>query len=70
MLQWKGKQAVFPPPLQLVQSAVVLPEETPELNGSRLIEGENLAVMSALLTEFEGKIDLIYVDPPFLSGKS
>lgn len=70
VLQWKGKQAVYPPPLQLVQSALVLPEEPPELNGSRLIEGENLAVMSTLLADFEGKIDLIYVDPPFLSGKS
>ena len=26
--------------------------------------------MNALLPEFEGKIDLIYADPPFLSGKS
>jgi len=70
LLQWKGKQAVIPAPLHLVQSALVLPEETTELAGPRLIEGENSAVMSALLADYEGKIDLIYADPPFLSGKS
>ncbi|MFQ5922656.1 MAG: DNA-methyltransferase [Anaerolineales bacterium] len=69
LLQWKGKQAVIPPPLQLVQSAAVLLQETPEDN-QRLIQGENLGVMSALLADYEGKIDLIYADPPFLSGKS
>lgn len=70
ILQWKGKRAVIPPPLQLVQRAVILPQEASALNGPRLIEGENLAVMNALLPEYEGKIDLIYADPPFLSGKS
>ena len=70
VLQWKGKQALVPAPLQLVQSAAVLLQETPELESQRLIQGENLGVMSALLADYEGKIDLIYADPPFLSGKS
>ena len=69
-LEWPGKQAITPPPLELVQTAVVLPDPLSEVANQRLIQGENLGVMSALLAEFEGEIDLIYADPPFLSGKS
>ena len=69
-LEWPGKQAITPPPLELVQTAVVLPDPSSEVANQRLIQGENLGVMSALLAEFEGEIDLIYADPPFLSGKS
>ena len=34
----------------------------------RLIWGDNKYVLSSLLEEFEGKIDLIYIDPPFFTG--
>ena len=67
-LEWTGKEAIAPPPLELVQTAVVLPDSFPV--NQRLIQGENLGVMSALLADYGGKIDLIYADPPFLSGKS
>jgi site-specific DNA-methyltransferase (adenine-specific) len=36
---------------------------------SRLIWGENLSVMEALLPEYEGKINLIYTDPPFFTNR-
>jgi DNA modification methylase len=42
------------------------PDATPE---NQLILGDNLAVMSALLPEYEGKVDLIYADPPFYTNK-
>jgi DNA modification methylase len=35
---------------------------------NRLIWGDNKYVMSSLLEEFAGKIDLIYIDPPFATG--
>ena len=35
----------------------------------RLILGDNLPVMQALLPEYENQIQLIYADPPFLTGK-
>jgi adenine-specific DNA-methyltransferase len=35
---------------------------------NKLIWGENLLVMGSLLKEFAGKIDLIYIDPPFATG--
>ena len=35
---------------------------------NKLIWGDNLLVMGALLEKFAGKIDLIYIDPPFATG--
>ena len=35
---------------------------------NKLIWGDNLLVMGSLLDKFSGKIDLIYIDPPFATG--
>jgi adenine-specific DNA-methyltransferase len=35
---------------------------------NRLIWGDNKLIMASLLKEFKGKIDLIYIDPPFDVG--
>ena len=35
---------------------------------NRLVWGDNKLVMASLLKEFKGKIDLIYIDPPFDVG--
>src|SRR5207253_4755613 len=35
---------------------------------NKLIWGDNLLVMGSLLQKFAGKIDLIYIDPPFAIG--
>lgn len=35
---------------------------------NKLIWGDNLLVEASLLTDFAGKIDLIYIDPPFATG--
>lgn len=35
---------------------------------NKLIWGDNLLVTSSLLQKFSGKIDLIYIDPPFATG--
>jgi DNA modification methylase len=43
------------------------PEDEPQ--GS-IFQGENLAVMHALLPEWRGRLDLIYADPPFLTGNA
>ena len=32
---------------------------------NKLIQGENLSILNALLDDHQGKIDLIYIDPPF-----
>jgi DNA modification methylase len=35
---------------------------------NKLLWGDNLLVMNTLLNEFAGKVDLIYLDPPFATG--
>jgi len=35
---------------------------------NKLIWGENKYIMSSLMDKFAGKIDLIYIDPPFATG--
>jgi adenine-specific DNA-methyltransferase len=35
---------------------------------NKLIWGDNLLVMGSLLDKFAGKVDLIYIDPPFATG--
>ena len=35
---------------------------------SKLILGDNLGAMRALLGEYRGKVDLIYIDPPFATN--
>lgn len=35
---------------------------------NKLIWGDNKYIMSSLLEDFAGKIDLIYIDPPFATG--
>ncbi len=35
---------------------------------NKLIWGDNLLVMGSLLEKFSGKIDFIYIDPPFATG--
>lgn len=45
-------------------------EGTGKEEGSHLFLGDNLPVMEALLPQYEGRINLIYADPPFFSGKN
>lgn len=35
---------------------------------NKLVWGDNILVMGSLLEKFAGKIDLIYIDPPFATG--
>lgn len=36
---------------------------------NRIIHGDNLEALKSLLPEFEGKIDCIYIDPPYNTGE-
>lgn len=71
-LSWPSKKPFEPVPAELVETGMVYPcgRGWPEGKAdSSLILGDNLKVMAALLGEYEGKIDLIYADPPFFSNK-
>ncbi len=78
MLHWVGKRpidTVNAYPAQLIETYnVENPEREPTYNkfleGPNLIfHGDNKEILSTLLVQgFRGKIDLIYIDPPFASG--
>jgi len=64
MLQWAGKK-----PLDKIE---YYPAQEKEVYGdknskefNKLFWGDNLQVLAHLLKEYRGKIDLIYIDPPF-----
>lgn len=64
-LRWTGKR----PYKQTQYYPAQLKERygNPDANGwiNKIFWGDNLQVMSHLLKEYRGKIDLIYIDPPF-----
>ncbi len=78
MLHWVGKrplETVSNYPAQLVETYNVEDPETEPLYGrflegpNLLFHGDNKEILSTLLVNgFRGKIDLIYIDPPFASG--
>lgn len=37
-------------------------------SGNKIIHGDNLEALKSLLPEYEGKIDIIYIDPPYNTG--
>lgn len=64
MLNWRGKRPFT--------STQFYPAQLKEIHGkevegwrNKIFWGDNLQVMSHLLREFRGKVDLIYIDPPF-----
>jgi DNA modification methylase len=71
-LTWDRKDQPAIEPADLRTWSEVYPPDTgleAEFQG-RLILGDNLPVMQALLPKYENKINLIYADPPFLTGKA
>lgn len=71
-LTWPSKTLPSPVPGVLELDSITYPFGAgyPNAEGhDRLIWGDNLAVMSALLPEWEGKLNLIYADPPFFSNR-
>ena len=78
MLHWVGKRpidTVNAYPAQLVETYNVKnPEKEPTYDRFKdgpnlLFHGDNKEILSTLLVQgFRGKIDLIYIDPPFASG--
>jgi site-specific DNA-methyltransferase (adenine-specific) len=69
---WSTKSLSFPAAAPLITDSIVYPngQGYPEAApANRLILGDNLAVMAALLPEYEERIDLIYADPPFFTNR-
>jgi site-specific DNA-methyltransferase (adenine-specific) len=71
-LHWNGKHRRDPQPASLTFDSLIYPGgiDYPQADPSnRLYLGDNFALMSSLLEEYEGKIDLIYADPPFFTNR-
>ena len=71
-LQWSSKSDQYSQEGNLLTESIIYPDhgaEPVERAANKLILGDNLRVMNALLPDYEGKIDLIYADPPFFTNK-
>ena len=71
-LTWPGKELTPLPPANLILDSIIYPQghgypKTQPKN--RLILGDNLSVMAALLPKYEGRVNLIYADPPFFTNR-
>jgi DNA modification methylase len=71
-LTWLGKKRAQTAPASLINDSIVYPDgcgyPSAQPTG-RLILGDNLAVMTALLPEYKGRINLFYADPPFFTNR-
>jgi len=71
-LIWPGKRLAETSPASLLTDSIIYPDGRgypSARHESRLIFGDNLSVMSALLPQYEGRINLIYADPPFFTNR-
>jgi len=71
-LTWATKSLEIQPPSALEMDSIVYPQGVgyPDaISANQLIWGDNLQVMSALLPEFRGRLNLIYADPPFFTNR-
>lgn len=72
-LTWQGKGLAQTAPASLIRDAIVYPKGIGYPGTqieNRLLLGDNLSLMAALLPEYEGRINLIYADPPFFTNRS
>lgn len=71
-LQFKGKEFVYNHHLS-VPFRPLVPDAAksvgkPSLNGNLIIHGDNLHALKALLPMYAGKVDCIFIDPPYNTG--
>lgn len=75
-LDFKGKPFVYSHHLSVpfrelvVDASKSVPPagEAPGLDGNLIIHGDNLEALKALLPRYAGKVDVIYIDPPYNTG--
>lgn len=74
-LDFKGKQFVYSHHLSVpfrgldIMADKSLPgKDGPSLDDNLIIHGDNLHALKALLPKYAGKVDVIYIDPPYNTG--
>jgi DNA modification methylase len=72
-LHWSGKTKPEIPSTARQSLGLIYPggnNLSVDQPSGRLIYGDNFRVMASLLPEYKGKINLIYMDPPFFSNRN
>ncbi len=71
-LNFKGKEFVYNHHLSVPFRPLEMHAEkgigTPRLDGNLIIQGDNLHALKALLPIYAGKVDCIFIDPPYNTG--
>ena len=75
-LEFKGKQFVYSHHLSVpfrelkvdADKSLPTPGQKPSLDDNLIIHGDNLEALKALLPTHAGKIDCIFIDPPYNTG--
>ena len=69
---FKGKEFVYNHHLTVPYRPLVVDADkgvgAPDLSGNLVIHGDNLAALKSLLPRYAGKVDLIFIDPPYNTG--
>jgi DNA modification methylase len=71
-LQWETRNDALPAEVDQfapVVRSVTIGESSEGVSKNKLILGDNLPAMAYLRSKYAGAFQLIYLDPPFLSGK-
>lgn len=69
ILSWIGKDAVINHHLEVpVKTLEKKYTEGSENSENKIIHGDNLEALKALLPEYEGRVKCVYIDPPYNTG--
>ena len=73
-LDFKGKQYVYAHHLNVPFRALnIVPSKSlspkPSMDDNLIIHGDNLHALKALMPKYAGKVDCIFIDPPYNTGK-
>lgn len=72
-LHFKGKEFVYNHHLSVPYRPLVIHDDksvgaTHDLNGNLIVHGDNLHALKALLPLYAGKVDCVFIDPPYNTG--
>jgi len=75
-LEFKGKSFIYTHHLGVPYRELTVvpkkscpaPKKKPSLDDNLIIHGDNLEALKALLPRYAGKVDCIYIDPPYNTG--
>ena len=75
-LEWLGKERIVAHHLEVPFHVLVHQygfdsegrKESATESGNKIIHGDNLVALKSLLPQYEGRVDCVYIDPPYNTG--